>query len=91
MDAKSQEGVRRQYTTPRWVQVWFLQRSRDNWKRKYVRLKADAKRLVNRVNDVTCSRESWRKRVRELEAQNAALREQAAFKKYRPRDGATPD
>jgi hypothetical protein len=48
------------YTTPRWVQVWFLRRSRDNWKRKYMELKADAKRLQNRVNDVTKSRERWR-------------------------------
>ena len=81
MDAKSQEDGKRRYTTPRWVQVWFLQRSRDNWKRKYMKLKADAKRLQNRVNDVTHSRENWRKRMQELEAQNAAEREQAAVKK----------
>ena len=81
MDAKSQEDGKRRYTTPRWVQVWFLQRSRDNWKRKYMKLKADAKRLQNRVNDVTHSRENWRKRMQELEAQNAAVREQAAEKK----------
>lgn len=87
------------YTTPRWVQVWFLRRSRDNWKRKYMRLKAEAKRLRNRVNDVTKSRESWRRQVRDLEAENAALRgaapdaapdaaprEQAALKKGGPRD-----
>ena len=77
MDAKSQEDGKRRYTTPRWVQVWFLQRSRDNWKRKYMKLKADAKRLQNRVNDVTHSRENWRKRMQELEAQNAAEQEQA--------------
>jgi hypothetical protein len=82
MDANAgQDGHQKKYVTPRWVQAWFLQRSRDNWKRKYVGLKADSKRLKNRVNDVTRSRESWRKRVEELEAENAALREQAAFKK----------
>ena len=48
---------------------------------------ADAKRLKNRVNDVTRSRESWRKQVEELEAQNAALREQAALKKSGRSDG----
>ena len=44
-----------------------------------------AKRLQNRVADVTKSREKWRneaeqlsRRVHELEAENAALREQAA-------------
>jgi len=81
MDAISQDGPKREYTTPRWVQVWFLGRSRDNWKRKYMRLKAQAKRLQNQVNDVSRSRESWRKQVQELEARNAALQEQAALKK----------
>jgi uncharacterized protein YlxW (UPF0749 family) len=84
------------YTTPRWVQAWFLRRSRDNWKRKYATLKADAKLLKNRVNDVSKSREQWREqtkqreeRVRELEAQNAALQEQlAASKKGGPGAGA---
>ena len=79
----------KQYTTPRWVQKWFLQRSRDNWKRKYMKLKSDAKRDQNRANDATKSRKKWRgktkeleQRVRELEAQNALLQEQlAALKK----------
>jgi hypothetical protein len=48
------------YKTPRWVQVWFLRRSRDNWKKKYMALKAESKRLQNRVNDVTKSRQRWR-------------------------------
>lgn len=82
MDASiGQDGREKEYVTPRWVQAWFLKRSRDKWKQKYVKLKSDEKRLKNRVNDVTRSRESWRKRVEELEAENAALREQAALKK----------
>jgi SMC interacting uncharacterized protein involved in chromosome segregation len=89
----SQDGDRVRYTTPRWVQVWFLQRSRDNWKKKYKKLKADAKRLQNHVNDVSKSREKWRddaealeKRARELETENAALQEQLeALKKDGPR------
>jgi len=89
-------GGKRRYVTPRWVQAWFLGRSRDNWKRKYVELKAGEKRLKNRVSDVTRSRERWReeaerqrRRVAELEAENAALREQsAALKKGGPGDGA---
>jgi len=79
---------KRSYSTPRWVQVWFLRRSRDNWKRKSKELRTKAKRLQNCVNDVTRSREKWREqtkqtdqRVKELEAENAALREQAALKK----------
>ena len=81
MDAMSQEGKSVKYSTPPRVQAWFLGRSREKWKRKYKDLKKDAKRLQNRVNDVTRSRESWRQRTVELEAKIAALREQAAFKK----------
>ena len=75
------DGNTRSYTTPRWVQVWFLRRSRDNWKKKHRALKAERKRLLNRVSDVTRSREKWRQRAGRLEAENAALREQAALKK----------
>ena len=77
------------FTTPARVQAWFLKRSRDNWKRKYMQKKADEKRLQNRVHDVTESRQQWRdeskewkQRVQELEAANTALQEQlAALKK----------
>jgi len=91
MEATSREGPKdkKKYTTPRWVQVWFLQRSRDNWKKKYKELRFEAKRMRNRVKDVTDSRENWRgqteqqgQRIKELEAENAALREQVAKKKY---------
>jgi SMC interacting uncharacterized protein involved in chromosome segregation len=85
----SQDDKKVAYTTPRWVQAWFLRRSRDNWKAKYTELKADAKRLQNRVNDVSKSREKWRgetedlqARVSQLEAEKAAMQEQlAALKK----------
>ena len=87
MDAIGQDGGKRRYSTPSWVQAWFLGRSRDNWKAKYKELKAQSRRLQNRVNDVTRSRERWRGRVGELEAENAALREQAALKKSGGSDG----
>jgi predicted nucleic acid-binding Zn-ribbon protein len=89
MDATSQDGGKKKYTTTQRVQVWFLGRSRDNWKRKYKQLKVQAKRLQNRVNDVSRSRESWREQVERLEAENAALREQAALKKNGSRDRAS--
>jgi predicted nuclease with TOPRIM domain len=75
------KGNPRKYTTAHRVQAWFLGRSRNTWKQKYKQLKADAKRLRNRVSDVTRSREHWREQVKALEAENAALREQAALKK----------
>jgi uncharacterized coiled-coil DUF342 family protein len=87
MDAKSQESVKK-YTTPRWVQVWFLRRSRDNWKGKCQERKKQAKGLKNALGDLKRSREKWRekaeqasRRIEELEAENAALRESAAGKK----------
>ena len=92
MDAVGQDGhtTRTKYKTLARVQAWFLGRSRDGWKAKYKRLKADAKRLQNRVNDVTRSRESWRRRAERLEAENVALREQqaAALKKGGRRDAS---
>jgi predicted nucleic acid-binding Zn-ribbon protein len=92
MDAANVEPSTGKYKTSHRVQVWFLGRSRKRWKQKHKELKVEAKRLQNRVADVTKSREKWReqaeqmsRRVQELEAQNAALQEQAAEKKYGPR------
>jgi len=87
MDAVGQDGTKTKYTTPRWVQVWFLGRSRDNWKRKYKESRVQAKRLKNQVNDVVRSRERWRKRAEDLEKENAALQEQTALKKDAERGG----
>jgi SMC interacting uncharacterized protein involved in chromosome segregation len=88
----------KEYTTPRWVQAWFLRRSRDNWKKKYMGLKTDSKRLENQVSDVKKSREKWRndtkqlqERIGELEARNAALQQElAALKKYGSHAGIGP-
>ena len=86
MDARtSQEGGGgRKYSTPSWVQAWFLGRSRDKWKAKYKALKVRAKRLANRVNDVAKSRDRWREQARALRKENAAQRGQAALKKGGP-------
>lgn len=98
MDAPGPEHGKVKYKTPRWVQAWFLGRSRNRWKQKYKDLKVEAKRLQNRVADVTKSREKWRnetqelrRRIQELESQNAALQEQpAASKKDGPDTGPRP-
>lgn len=86
--AAHERPAKKEYTTPARVQAWFLGRSRARWKRKYQELKIEAKRLQNRVNDVTKSREKWheeaeqlRQRVQELEAQTAALAQQVAAQK----------
>ena len=83
MDTASQDDLK--YSSPPWAQRWFLKRSRDGWKKKYMGLKAEAKTQANRVNDVTKSREKWRaeteqlrEQVEVLQAEKAALREQLA-------------
>lgn len=93
MDVPQPQEPKPAYTTSARVQAWFLGRSRARWKEKYQTLKVEAKRLQNRVNDVTKSREQWRaeaeqlrQRVQELQAQKAALHEQA-LKKDRPDAG----
>src|SRR5260370_2694740 len=85
MDASAVEASEVGYTTPPRVQAWFLGRSRDRWKRKYMNLKAEARRLQKRVADVTKSREKWRHdtgefrhRVAHLEAQTPPREGQAA-------------
>jgi septal ring factor EnvC (AmiA/AmiB activator) len=89
MDATNRDGPATKYTTPARVQAWFLHRSREKWKKKYMGVKPNLKRLQNHVNDLTKSREHWRtkseqlrQRIQELEAANAALQQQnGALKK----------
>jgi hypothetical protein len=83
MDGECQEVRTAAYQSPKRAQVWFLQRSRRTWKRKYVQLKTEQKRLLNRVHDVTKSRAKWHDqaqseaaRALELAAENAALRQE---------------
>lgn len=98
MDASTEKAPKAEYTTSHRVQAWFLGRSRDGWKQKYMDLKAEAGRLRRRVADVGRSREKWRdeaeelrRRVQELEAQTAVLREQtAALKKDGPIRSSRP-
>jgi septal ring factor EnvC (AmiA/AmiB activator) len=65
--------------------AWAFRKSRDRWKAKCKKLKADIKRHTNRVADVTKSREHWRtqaeaarEQLRVREAEVAALRQQIA-------------
>ena len=65
--------------------AWAFRKSRDRWKAKCKKLRAELKRHTNRVADVSKSREHWRgqaEAVREelsaREAEIAALREQIA-------------
>jgi predicted nucleic acid-binding Zn-ribbon protein len=98
MDAPAAEAGKVNYKSPRWVQAWFLERSRNGWKQKYKELKADSVRMKRHVADATKSREKWRqealelrRRVQELEAQAAVEQEPTAdFKKDGPAGGSRP-
>jgi hypothetical protein len=61
VDRSSQDDGKVEYKTPRWVQVWFLRGSRNNWKRKYMQLKTGSKRLQNRVTEGQVSRRARRR------------------------------
>ena len=83
MDTANQEDLK--YSSPPWAQRWFLKRSRDGWKNKYMGLKTETKRQANRVNDATKSRDKWRAEAEQLReqmevllAEKAALQEQLA-------------
>ena len=99
MEALDRDHAKIEYTTSRQVQAWFLRRSRDNWKKKYLERQTDCKRLQNRVHDVCQSREKWRgeaqqlsARLRAVEAENADLHQQlAALKKDGLSKGAGPE
>jgi hypothetical protein len=65
--------------------IWFFKKSRDNWKNKYKAAKATIKGHLNRVADVTKSREQWRLKAEQAsarlaasEAENRELRSQLA-------------
>jgi len=71
MDAAQQDD--RQYSSPPWAQRWFLKRSRELWKQKYMGAKAEVKKQTNRANDVGKSRAKWRSQAELLQQQLAAL------------------
>jgi hypothetical protein len=68
------ENETREFRSPQRKLVRFFERSRDQWKRKYLAAKQRGKLLANQVRAVEKSREQWRdqaeaanQRVRELE------------------------
>lgn len=49
-----------EYTSPARKLIRFFERSRDNWKRKYMEVKRDRKKLSNQLRAVEKSREHWK-------------------------------
>ena len=67
-------GEVREFLSPSRILVRSFRASRDKWKAKSGRMKADVKRLKVNVSDVQQSRATWRQRAEAAESELAALR-----------------
>ena len=64
----------REFVSPLRILVRSFRWSRDQWKAKAGRMKAEVKRLKVNVHDVQLSRASWRERAEAAEGELAMLR-----------------
>jgi chromosome segregation ATPase len=62
------------YKSPIKKLVRFFEKSRDEWKAKHQKAKANAKRLSNRIRFLEKSKMQWKNRVKELEQEVARLK-----------------
>ena len=69
------------FRSPARVLVDWFRRSRDNWKCKYMDLKAELKKFKVRVSDIQKSRQRWRERAESSERELDVLR--AEFEELR--------
>ena len=68
--------------------VRFFRASRDRWKEKCQRAKAESKRLANQVRAVQKSRAHWKGRFREQQKQTNELRRELERLKRREHESA---
>ncbi len=73
LSQSGQEGKFFGYVSPWRALAWSFHRSRENWKRKYAAVKADAKRSQNEVRDLRKSRAAWKQKAKSLETENKSL------------------
>jgi len=81
---KELEGFR----SPMRVLARSFQRSRANWKQKYLDLRAEVQRLKVRVHDVNESRAQWKDQAQTRQLELAELRAELA--ELQRRVGGTP-
>lgn len=62
-----------QFKSPLRALVRFFRESRDNWKKKYMDVKAEIKRYKNQANDARKSRDKWKAQAKTVEAKNRRL------------------
>lgn len=75
------------FRSPTRVLARWFQRSRDNWKQKYMELKSELKRSQVRVHDMEQSRQQWREKAEAKERELAAL--QAELQELQRQIGST--
>jgi chromosome segregation ATPase len=68
--------IRESFRTPLRILVPKLLKSRDAWKAKSDRRKADLKAAKIKIRDCSASRDMWRERAERLDEENCQLREQ---------------
>ena len=51
------------YKSPLKKLVVFFEKSRDNWKAKYIETRKDLKRAKNQINDLKHRKEMWKERA----------------------------
>ena len=68
--------IRQSFRTPLRILVPKLLQSRDRWKAKSDRRKAQLKAAKIKIRDCSASRDMWRERAERLAQENRQLREQ---------------
>jgi hypothetical protein len=78
MDGKTTtiSDIRQSFRTPLRILVPKLLRSRNGWKGKSDRRKAQLKAAKIKIRDCSASRDMWRERAERLAQENRQLREQ---------------
>jgi hypothetical protein len=71
MDKTAQDKI---YKSPTRKLLHFFEKSRDQWKAKHRKSKANGKRLSNRVRFLEKSKEHWKQRAQELEQEVTRLK-----------------
>jgi len=62
------------YKSPKRKLIRFFEKSRDQWKAKYLEAKKVTKRLQNRIRFLESSKQQYKEKVAELEAELKALK-----------------
>jgi hypothetical protein len=82
--------IRQAFRTPVRILLPKLLKSRDAWKAKSDRRKAQLKAAKIKIRDCSASREMWRQRAEQLAQENRQLREQFEHAEHEPTQMQAP-